>query len=99
MTMIKPEDSLLNKLISFAVIGLLSWNVWTTQQLSVSVAVLETQVEGIQSSVSSSLLDRYTGTQANSDFSLVEQRLQRLEDWNQSLSERLRVLEQESRAK
>lgn len=99
MTMIKPEDSLLNKLISFAVIGLLSWNVWTTQQLSVSVAVLETQVEGIQSSVSSSLLDRYTGTQANSDFSLVEQRLQRLEDWNQSLSERLRILEQESRAK
>lgn len=99
MTMIKPEDSLLNKLISFAVIGLLSWNVWTTQQLSVSVAVLETQVEGIQSSVSSSLLDRYTGSQANSDFSLVEQRLQRLEDWNQSLSERLRVLEQESRAR
>lgn len=97
MTMIKPEDSLLNKLISFAVIGLLSWNVWTTQQLSVSVAVLETQVEGIQNSVSSSLLDRYTGTQANSDFSLVEQRLQRLEDWNQNLSERLRVLEQDLR--
>ena len=99
MTMIRPEDSLLNKLVSFAVIGLLSWNVWTTQQLSVSVAVLETQVDGIQKTVSASLTDRYTGSQANSDFSLVEQRLQRLEDWSQNLSERLRVLEQELRVR
>lgn len=97
--MVRAEDSLLNKLISFAVIGLLSWNVWTTQQLSVSVAVLETQVDGIQKTVSASLTDRYTGSQANSDFSLVEQRLQRLEDWSQNLSERLRVLEQELRAR
>jgi len=43
------------------------------------------------------VIDRYTNSQATSDFALVEQKIKRLEEWNQNLSERIRLLEQESR--
>jgi len=91
------DDNLLSKIISAAVIGLLSWNTYTTQNLSVSVAVLETRVSSLQETISSSLMDRYTNSQAQSDHALIDQRIERLEEWNQNLSERIRLLEQEAR--
>jgi hypothetical protein len=91
------DDNLLSKIISAAVIGLLSWNTYTTQNLSVSVAVLETRVSSLQEIISSSVMDRYTNSQAQSDHALIDQRIKRLEEWNQNLSERIRLLEQEAR--
>jgi hypothetical protein len=97
MVSMNKDDNLISKIISAAVIGLLSWNTYTTQNLSVSVAVLETRVSSLQETISNSVIDRYTNSQATSDFALVEQKIKRLEEWNQNLSERIRLLEQESR--
>ena len=97
MVSMNKDDNLLSKIISAAVIGLLSWNTYTTQNLSVSVAVLETRVSSLQEIISSSVMDRYTNSQAQSDHALIDQRIKRLEEWNQNLSERIRLLEQEAR--
>lgn len=97
MVSMNKDDNLLSKIISAAVIGLLSWNTYTTQNLSVSVAVLETRVSSLQEIISSSVMDRYTNSQAQSDHALIDQRIERLEEWNQNLSERIRLLEQEAR--
>jgi len=97
MVSMNKDDNLISKIISAAVIGLLSWNTYTTQNLSVSVAVLETRVSSLQETISSSLMDRYTNSQAQSDHALIDQRIERLEEWNQNLSERIRLLEQEAR--
>ena len=97
MVSTNKDDNLLSKIISAAVIGLLSWNTYTTQNLSVSVAVLETRVSSLQEIISSSVMDRYTNSQAQSDHALIDQRIERLEEWNQNLSERIRLLEQEAR--
>lgn len=97
MVSMNKDDNLISKIISAAVIGLLSWNTYTTQNLSVSVAVLETRVSSLQEIISSSVMDRYTNSQAQSDHALIDQRIKRLEEWNQNLSERIRLLEQEAR--
>ena len=97
MVSMNKDDNLLSKIISAAVIGLLSWNTYTTHNLSVSVAVLETRVSSLQEIISSSVMDRYTNSQAQSDHALIDQRIKRLEEWNQNLSERIRLLEQEAR--
>lgn len=97
MVTMNKDDNLISKIISAAVIGLLSWNTYTTQNLSISVAVLENQVSSLHMTINNSLSDRYTINQAKSDAALVEQRIKRLEDWNQNLSERIKALEQEAR--
>lgn len=61
-----------------AVLALLSWNVYTTQQLSVTVAVIEERTQGFNNG-------------------LLEQRIGRLEEWNQNMTERIRFLEQQER--
>ena len=44
----QTKDELTNKLITAAVLGLLSWNIWTTHQLSITVAVLAEKVDQIE---------------------------------------------------
>jgi len=38
------KDDLLNKLMVGAVIGLLAWNLYTTQQLTIDVAILTEKI-------------------------------------------------------
>jgi len=38
----------LNTILAGCIIGLLSWNIWTTQQLSVDVAVLTEKVQSLE---------------------------------------------------
>ena len=43
-----PRDSTMNKVLTGAIIGLLSWNIFTTHQLSISMAVLNEKVLQIE---------------------------------------------------
>lgn len=48
-----PKNDMTNKLLTGAIIGLLSWNLFTTHKLSIDVAVLVTKVEQIEEEVTS----------------------------------------------
>lgn len=41
-------DDVWNKVMIAAVIGLLSWNLYTTQQLTVDIAVLQEKIEQLE---------------------------------------------------
>ena len=42
------NDDMWNKVMIAAVIGLLSWNLYTTQQLTVDIAVLQEKIEQLE---------------------------------------------------
>lgn len=42
------RDDLINKLMVGAVIGLLTWNIYTTQQLTIDIAVLQEKIEQLE---------------------------------------------------
>ena len=42
------KDNLINKGIAAAVIGLLTWNLYTTQQLTIDIAVLQEKIEQLE---------------------------------------------------
>lgn len=42
------QDDMINKLMVAAVIGLLGWNIYTTQELTIKVAVLTEKMERIE---------------------------------------------------
>lgn len=76
------ERTLIDKVVSAAIIGLLGWNVASTQKLSVDVEVLKVQTQAI--------IDKSIDS---TDVVLLEQRTRRLEEWVESLSERLATAE------
>lgn len=41
-------DDLINKIMVVAVIGLLTWNIYTTQQLTIDIAVLQEKIEQLE---------------------------------------------------
>lgn len=45
------KDDLLNKIMIGAVIGLLSWNIYTTQQLTIDVAVLTEKINQLEKKI------------------------------------------------
>lgn len=44
----QSQDDIINKLMVGAVIGLLTWNIYTTQELTIKVAVLAEKMERIE---------------------------------------------------
>ncbi len=42
------RDDLINKLMTGAAIGLLTWNIYTTQQLTIDIAVLKEKIEQLE---------------------------------------------------
>lgn len=42
------KDDVINKLMAGAVIGLLTWNIYTTQQLTIDIAVLQEKIEQLE---------------------------------------------------
>jgi hypothetical protein len=82
------EDGVLNKLVSTIVVGLLGWNVMTTQQLSVEVAVISQKVETIQQQQVSM-----------ADIAVTQDKIIRLENWMNNLSRRLSDVENHIREK
>lgn len=79
------ENKTVQALMIAACIGLLSWNVYTTQRLSIDVAVLANVMESSNISV--------VGTQV----ALQDQRIARLEDWTSRLSVRIADIESDIR--
>lgn len=82
------EEGILNKLVSTIVVGLLGWNVMTTQQLSVEVAVISQKVETIQQQQVSM-----------ADIAVTQDKIIRLETWMNNLSRRLADVENHIREK
>lgn len=42
------RDDIINKMMVGAVIGLLGWNIYTTQQLTIDIAVLQEKIEQLE---------------------------------------------------
>ena len=70
------EEGILNKVVTAAVIGLLGWNVMTTQKLAVDVAVLAEKVDTTLKNAASKL---ETVTLENR-IDVLEERLEKLEN-------------------
>ncbi len=45
------RDDLINKMMVGAVIGLLGWNIYTTQQLTIDIAVLQEKIEQLEDKI------------------------------------------------
>lgn len=54
----QQKDESLNKLLMAAIIGLLSWNIYTTHQLSITTAVLAEKVVNMERILNARTKDR-----------------------------------------
>jgi hypothetical protein len=81
------ENKVVVAIITMIVCGMISWTAWTTQKLSVQVAVIKDRVENMS-------VENFS-TRA----SLLEQRVDRLESWTSRLSDRLADVEAYDRAR
>lgn len=54
----QQKDESLNKLLMAAIIGLLSWNIYTTYQLSITTAVLAEKVVNMERILNARTKDR-----------------------------------------
>lgn len=88
------ESNLVNKLATVAVVGLLSWNVMSTSQLTTDVAVMKVTIANLETTLINNATSYMTRGEALSNNQFLEQKVERLEQWNQNLSERIRNLEQ-----
>ena len=91
------EEGILNKIITTGVIGMIAWVLVNTNDMSRSIAVLDTKVSALEAIVSLGTKDRYTSQQAESDKKFIQAQIDRLEVWTQNLSNRLRELENDVR--
>ena len=87
------ESTLINKVVTFVMIAMLGWLGFTVQKMSVEQAVQGAQMLAIRESISVSQLDRYTRSEAVADLTILDNRIVRLEEWNQRLSDRLADVE------
>lgn len=72
----------LERIALTALVALLSWNVYTTQEMTTDIAVIETKLE-------TAISNRFT----SSDAQILENKITRLEQWTTRLSERLADVE------
>lgn len=87
------DSTLIGKIVTFVMVGILGWLAFTVQQMSIEQAVQGAQVEAIQEAIAATNLDRYTRSEALSDRAVLETRLERVEIWSQNLSNRLADVE------
>lgn len=66
------EEGIVNKLVTAAVIGLLGWNVMTTQRLAIDVAVISEKVDANASGVEIVVLQ--------AQIQQLEKRIEHVED-------------------
>lgn len=79
------QSSVLNALLTAAMVGLLSWNVYTTHTLGIAVGQIETRME---------LQNEYTTALVTQRMLHLEAEADKLRAWNQKLSDRLKDVEQ-----
>ncbi len=80
------ESSLLGKVVTFAILGLLGWLAITTYNLSIQQAVIGTELQGVKDLIVQMQTNYITKSEAEVRFSILQGTLDRYND-------RLRVLE------
>lgn len=79
------ESTWIGRIITAGIIGMLGWTMLTVQTMSINVAVLTADVGNIN--------QKFLNVPTQTEVVLLEQRIQRLEVWNERLSERINRLE------
>ena len=87
------ESGWVNRIITAGIIAMIGWTLLTVQDLSVNLAVMEAKFTSLETVITVGTQDRYTRIEATSDNALINQRIERLEDWNERLSDRLNKVE------
>jgi hypothetical protein len=95
MTNVQVEKSslTLERIALAAVVMLLTWNVYTTQQLSLEMVKTTAELTALGNVVELAQSDRFTARDALADRTILETKIKRLEDWNFRLSDRLNEVE------
>ena len=88
------ESNWVNRIITAGIIGMIGWTLFTVNEVSTKVAVLQTELTNIRSQLTATTLERYTRSEAVADRALLEQRISRLEEWNTRLSQRVNKAEE-----
>ena len=86
---------IVGSVITFVVVGMMSWMTFTLQDMSVRMAVLETSVKAIQETPQPQVI---TLSEINSLIALRDQRITRNEEWLSNLSRRLSDVENDIRS-
>jgi len=85
------------KLMMAVIMALVLWIANATRENVTAIAIQNVRMTSLQEQLLGISADRYTGAQARSDFALLEQRIERLEDGYRGLAERLRLSERAHR--
>ena len=80
-------------LIGAAIFGVLAWQLYTVQGLSLDVARLSEQIAGMRAEVERGTDHRYRSTDAVRDFATRDQRLDAHAAMLRELADRVRVIE------
>ena len=80
------DSSILNAVLTAVMLGLMGWTLLTVHNLTNQVAI-------INNTVQIGLTETYPRSVAEGETNLLKQRIKRLEEWDQALSERIRNLE------
>ena len=91
---IKKESLTLDRIALMAMVALLSWNVYTTNQLSITNAVLTAKLESISTQINSQTANYATRGDLLVVQSQLEASITRFENWLSRLGDRQVVLEE-----
>lgn len=94
---VERSNLTLERMALAGIAALIAWNVYTTSELKTDVAVGNATIKALEATVTASQIDRYTRSEANSDRALLEQRIARLEQWTERLSNRIKDVEDKTR--
>lgn len=86
-------DSTLSKAILSAMFLLLGWNVYTTHDLAVSVAIIEERTANYNIGLLEERVSEISAKLEKHPVDVATQRLNRLEQWSERLSTRLADVE------
>lgn len=79
---------MLNGVLTAIMLGLMGWTLLTVHELTNKVSIINNTLQLTSQNI-------YPRAVAEGELKLINQRINRLEQWNQNLSERVRGLEDE----
>ncbi len=91
--MLFEESGWVNKIITAGIIAMIGWTLLTVQDMSIRIAVLDEQLTGVRQTLTASVADRYSRSEAIADRAVMDQRILRLEQWAERLSNRVNAAE------
>ena len=88
------ESGWVNRVITAGIIGMIGWTLLTVTEMAEEVAVMQARFESFETFATAQSLGRYTKSEASADLALLAQRIERLEEWNARLSDRINETEE-----